>query len=183
MTGPILVLVGAPGAGKTTVGGRVAVRSGVPFRDTDHLIEERAGKSVSDIFIEDGEPAFRELERQTVAEALRSFPGVLALGGGAIIDEGTQDLLRDRTVGWLRVGINDASRRVGLNVSRPLLVGNVRGRLSALLDERTPLYEKAATFVVDTDGRSIDQVVTDVLAGLAVVSGSGGKQESEPAHE
>lgn len=166
MTAPAVVLVGAPGAGKTTVGGQVAHRLAVRFADSDHLVEELVGKSVSDIFIEDGEPAFREMERVTIAEALASFDGVLALGGGAIMDSATRTLLAEQRVVWLRVGLADAARRVGLNASRPLLLGNVRGRLIALLDERTPYYEEVATVTVDTDGRGIAQVVDDVLAAL-----------------
>lgn len=163
--GPI-VLVGAPGAGKSTVGRRLARRLGVEFHDSDHLVEERAGKSVADIFVDDGEPAFRALERDVIAQAMDGVSGVLALGGGAILDDSTRALLARGSCVWLRVGVSEAARRVGLNTSRPLLLGNVRGTLMTLLDERTPLYEEVATWTVDTDGRGVDDVVAAVAAAV-----------------
>jgi shikimate kinase len=157
------VLVGAPGAGKSTVGQRVARRWGVDFQDSDQLIEQRAGKSVADIFVDDGEPAFRELERDVIASALDGLTGVLALGGGAVVDPATRARLVAAPCLWLRVGVSEAARRVGLNTARPLLLGNVRGTLTTLLDERTPLYAEVATWTVDTDGRPIDEVVDAVI--------------------
>lgn len=159
---PAVVLVGAPGAGKTTVGHRVAHDLGVEFTDSDELIERRAGKSVAEIFIDDGEPTFREMEREEVARALSQPGGVLALGGGAILDEQTRENLRGHNVVWLRVGISTATERVGMNASRPLLLGNVRGTLIRLLDERTPLYEEVATSIVDTDGIDVADVARQV---------------------
>lgn len=171
MTTPRLVLVGAMGAGKTTVGRRVAKAWGVGFRDTDRDVEEREGRSVSDIFVDSGELTFRDLERAAVAEALNSHGGVLALGGGAVLDEQTRAALADHRVVFLRVGLSDAARRVGLGVSRPLLLGNVRGRIKQLIDERTPLYESVATHVVDTEGLGVDEVVERVVAALEGTSG------------
>lgn len=163
-----IVVIGAPGAGKSTVGRRLARHWGVDFHDSDHLIEEVAGKSVSDIFIDEGEPAFRKREREVIAQALGELDGVLALGGGAVVDPQTRQLLAQAPCLWLRVGVSEAARRVGLNTSRPLLLGNVRGTLMTLLDERTPLYEEVATWTIDTDGRTADQVVEAVLAELEV---------------
>jgi shikimate kinase len=163
---PVAVLVGPPGAGKTTVGTLVAGRLGVPFRDTDADIEERAGRPIPDIFVEDGEPAFRALEAESVAAALGSYPGVLALGGGAVMNEATQARLAGHTVVYLSVGVAAAAARVGLNRDRPLLLGNVRSRLKALLEERVPTYEKVATAIVRTDGRSPDEVAADVLEAI-----------------
>ncbi len=157
------MLVGAPGAGKSTVGRRVARRWGVDFQDSDQLIEQRAGKSVADIFVDDGEPAFRELEREVIASALDGLTGVLALGGGAVVDPATRARLVAAPCLWLRVGVSEAARRVGLNTARPLLLGNVRGTLTTLLDERTPLYAEVAMWTVDTDGRPIDEVVDAVI--------------------
>ncbi len=159
---PKLVLVGAMGAGKTTVGRRVADAWDVAFRDTDHDIEATEGRTVSDIFVDSGEARFRELEREAVAAALAEHDGVLALGGGAVLDERTRAALAGHCVVFLRVGLSDAARRVGLGVSRPLLLGNVRGRIKQLIDERTPLYESVAAHVVDTDGLDVDEVVAQV---------------------
>jgi shikimate kinase len=161
---PLVVLVGTMGAGKTTVGRIVAEALGADFLDTDHLVEERAGKPVAEIFVDDGEQAFRALERAAVADALADHTGVLALGGGAVLDSETRRLLQGQRVVFLRVGLADAAQRVGLGVSRPLLLGNVRGRVKQLIDERTPVYESLAQHTVDTDGLSADEVAARVRA-------------------
>lgn len=171
--GPIAILVGAPGAGKTSVGQRVAQHLGVDFVDSDLLVEERAGKAVSEIFIDDGEPAFRAMERDAIREALEDQGGVLSLGGGAVLDPDTRAALRGHRVIWLRVSIGEATRRVGMNTSRPLLLGNVRGTLMSLLEQRTPLYEEVASDVIETDGLSVDAVAQHVLDSLRADSGAG----------
>jgi shikimate kinase len=158
-----IVLVGAPGAGKSTVGAVLAQRLGWDFRDIDALIAERAGKPVAEIFADDGEPVFRAYEEATTAELLVE-PGVLALGGGAVLSAKTRAALQGRRVIWLRVGLPAAVKRVGLDTARPLLLGNVRGRLLALLNERAPLYAEVATETVDTDDRTPDQVA-DLIVG------------------
>jgi shikimate kinase len=160
---PALVLIGAPGSGKTTVGGLLAERLGVPFTDVDDVIADRVGKSVAEIFADDGEAVFRAFEEATTAEFLQR-PGVLALGGGAVLSEQTRKALAGDRVVWLQVTVPYAAKRIGLNEARPLLLGNVRGRLIALLSERTPLYAAAATEVVDTDGLSAEQVADSILA-------------------
>jgi shikimate kinase len=165
---PAAVLVGAPGAGKSTVGRLVAARLGVAVRDTDEDIERAAGKPVADIFVEDGEPAFRELERTAVQRALDEHPGLLILGGGAILDPGTRTLLAGHRVVYLQVGAAEAVRRVGLNRDRPLLLGNPRAQLMRLLEERTPLYREVAVTTIDTDGRTPDQIADAVVACLRV---------------
>jgi shikimate kinase len=152
------------GAGKTTVGRRVAQALGVDFLDTDEMIERDAGRTVAEIFVDDGEGHFRDLERAAVAEALATHTGVLALGGGAVLDASTRELLGGQRVVFLRVGLSDAASRVGLGVSRPLLLGNVRGRIKQLLDERAPVYESVASHTVDTDGLTADEVADRVLA-------------------
>lgn len=171
MSGPRVVLVGPMGAGKTSVGALLAGRWGVPVRDTDHDIEAAEGRSISDIFVDSGEGYFRDRERAAVAEALTGHDGVLALGGGAVLAPETRDLLAGHTVVFLRVGLADAVKRVGLGTPRPLLLGNVRARMKALLDERTPVYEQVATFSVDTDGRSpedvAEEIATRVQEGLS----------------
>jgi len=164
VTGPRVVLIGSMGAGKTTVGGLVAAALGLDFLDTDLVVERVAGKPVAEIFVDDGEAHFRDLERAAVAEALADYQGVLALGGGAVLDEGTRALLADQLVVFLKVGLSDAASRVGLGVSRPLLLGNVRGRIKQLLDERTPIYTSVARHTVATDGLSAAEVADLVLA-------------------
>jgi len=156
---PYVVLIGTMGAGKTTVGRLLAQRRGLSFRDTDHDVEAQDGRAVSDIFVESGEATFRELEAKAVAEALQSHEGVLALGGGAVLNPDTRALLEGHRVLFLKVGLADAAKRVGLGVSRPMLLGNVRGRVKQLIEERTPIYESVATLVLDTSGLSPTQVV------------------------
>lgn len=163
---PRVVLVGPMGSGKTTVGALLAEALGVAVRDTDADVEAVDGRSVSDIFVESGEERFRELESAAVAAALADHGGVLSLGGGAVLDPGTRGLLAGHTVVFLRVGLTDAVKRVGLGVGRPLAIGNVRARLKALLDERTPIYESVASFAVDTDGRSPEDVAAEIVEAL-----------------
>lgn len=166
MTRPICVLVGPPGAGKTTVGEALAAALGVPFRDTDADIAATAGKSIPDIFVEDGEEHFRALERAAVAAALTSCDGVLALGGGAILAEETRAALAGHTVIYLSVELPDAVKRVGLGTGRPLLAVNPRATLKHLLDQRRPLYEQVATHTVVTDGRTPEEIVEEIVALL-----------------
>lgn len=171
---PRAVLVGPMGSGKTTVGRRLAQRWGVSLRDTDHDIELSDGRSISDIFVEDGEDHFRALERKAVARALAEHDGVLALGGGAVLADETRELLAGHTVVFLRVGLAAAVKRVGLGTGRPLLLGNVRSRVKALLDERTPIYESVATISVDTDDRSPEDVAAEVARAVELSGGERG---------
>ena len=150
---PRIVLVGPPGAGKSTVGSLLAAALSLPFRDTDADIEATAGKPIPEIFIDDGEEAFRDLERTAVADALSTFDGVLALGGGAVLAPATRSLLRGHTVVYLSVELSDAVARVGLAAGRPLLTVNPRATLKYLLDQRRPLYEEVATVTVRTHRR------------------------------
>ncbi len=159
---PLLVLVGPPGAGKSTVGRLLAERRAVPFVDSDALVEAAHGTSVSDIFVDEGEPVFRALERTAVAAALGESGAVVALGGGAVLDEDTRALLAGQVVVFLDVGLTDAVARVGLGTARPLLLGNVRGQLKAMLDARRPLYEEVADLTVSTDGLSVEDVADQV---------------------
>jgi shikimate kinase len=163
---PVLVLIGSPGAGKSSVGRRVAERLEVPFDDTDKMIEAEQGTAISDIFVDRGEEAFRELEADAVARALNQASGVLALGGGAVMRAETRDRLVGQRVVWLKVSLSDAARRVGMNQSRPLLLGNVRGTLAALLEKREPLYAAVATHVVDTSGKSLRVVTGEVVEAV-----------------
>jgi shikimate kinase len=163
------VLVGPPGAGKTTVGGLLAHRLGVLFRDTDADVEERAGKTVTDVFVEDGEAAFRGMEVEAVAAALTRHAGVLALGGGAVMADDTRRALAGHRVVFLDVDLPSAARRVGLNRDRPVLIGNPRAQLRTLLDARRPLYEEVATVTVDTGGQDAEAVTDEVLRLLGEV--------------
>jgi shikimate kinase len=169
-TRPALVLVGPPGAGKTTVGRVLARRLGMSFTDVDALIVERAGKSIAEMFTEDGEDAFRALEREVVAEALAATDGVLALGGGSVLAASTRERLRGHRVVLLWVGLADGLRRTGMSTARPLLAGvNPRATFKALLDARAPLYREVATVEVDTSRRSANQVARAVLVEVAQV--------------
>jgi shikimate kinase len=163
---PIAVVVGPPGAGKTTIGQAVADLLGVPFGDTDDLIEATAGKPIPEIFFDDGEEAFRALEVAAIAGALDSFDGVLALGGGAILNEETRTRLAGHTVVFLSVELADAFKRVGLGGGRPLLAINPRATLRYLLEQRRPLYSAVASYTIATDGRSPAEVAAEVAALL-----------------
>jgi shikimate kinase len=165
--GPRAVLIGAPGSGKSTVGRLLAERLGVAFRDTDADVEAAAGKPVSDVFVEDGEERFRELEAEAVRRALAGHDGVLSLGGGAILDETTRGLLAGHRVVYLEVGLAQAVTRVGLGSARPLLVFNPRSQLKKLMDARRPIYEALAAVTVATDEREPAEVVDEIVKGLA----------------
>ncbi len=163
---PRVVLVGPPGSGKTSTGAALAELLDVPAHDTDAAIEAASGRSISDIFVLDGEAVFRELERAEVARALAEEPGVVSLGGGAPVDPLTEPLLADHTVVFLDVGIADAARRIGFDRSRPLLAVNPRASWVRLMTERRPVYERVATHVVDTAGRSPEEVAAEIAARL-----------------
>jgi shikimate kinase len=161
---PVVVLVGPPGAGKSTVAEELATRLGVTVRDTDSDIEAATGSSVQDIFIDRGEAEFRALEEEAVAGALADHDGVLALGGGAVLSDRTRQRLRDHRVIFLDVGLTTAVRRVGLGTGRPLLLGNVRAQLKQLMDARTVLYREVADLTVLTDDLNPGQVADQALA-------------------
>ncbi|UFU04740.1 shikimate kinase [Ruania halotolerans] len=164
--GPRLVLIGPPGAGKSTVGRLLAQEWDVTFRDTDSDVEVAEGRSIPDIFVDDGEDYFRRAERTAVATALREHDGVLALGGGAVLNSDTQAELAGHTVVFLSVGLADAAGRVGLTTSRPLLLGSPRRQWQLLMDARRGIYERLATAVVPTDGLNPEQVRDAVLAEM-----------------
>jgi len=177
MTAPVAILIGPPGAGKTTVGGLLAPLLGAEFLDTDDAVEEVAGKPVGDIFISDGEAAFRELERAAAARTIASHPGILALGGGAVMDPGTRELLAGQRVVYLQTGFAAAVRRTGLDSPRPLLIGNPRARMRELLEERLPVYEALAWVTVSTDDRApqeiADEIAATITARIAAEAGEG----------
>jgi shikimate kinase len=158
-----VVLIGPMGAGKSTVAALLADAWGTTARDTDADVEAAEGRPIAEIFVDDGEEYFRAREVAAVAAALDEHDGVLALGGGAVLDPATRERLHGHRVVFLRVGLAEAVKRVGLGTSRPLLLGNVRARIKALLDERTPIYESVATELVDTDGRTPEEVAEEIL--------------------
>ncbi|RKT56414.1 shikimate kinase [Saccharothrix australiensis] len=161
---PRLVVLGPPGAGKTTVGRLLAERLGASFRDTDEDVVAAAGRPIADIFTTDGEPAFRALEEAAVERGLAEHDGVLALGGGAVLSAVTRARLAGHAVVFLNVGMAEGVRRTGLSTARPLLAGvNPRSTFKALLDARLPLYREVATIEVVTDDLAPEQVVDAVL--------------------
>jgi shikimate kinase len=154
------------GVGKSTVGALLAGRLGVAYRDTDEDIVAAEGRAISEIFVDDGEEHFRALEKAAVAAALAEHEGVLALGGGAVLDADTRALLAARPVVYLSMDVEEAVRRTGLNVARPLLAVNPRKQWRELMEARRHLYTEVARVVVPTDGRTPEEVAEAVLDAL-----------------
>ncbi|MFE7278441.1 shikimate kinase [Streptomyces sp. NPDC057623] len=154
------------GVGKSTVGQLLADRLGVVYRDTDDDIVAEQGRSIAEIFVDEGEPAFRAIEKQAVHRALAEHEGVLALGGGAILDADTRALLAGQRVAYLSMEVEEAVKRTGLNAARPLLAVNPRKQWRELMEARRHLYEGVATAVVATDGRTPEEVTQAALDAL-----------------
>lgn len=165
---PKVVLVGLPGAGKSTSGRRLAKILGVPFADSDDLVEQAAGRTVREIFDRSGESAFRAAEGAAVTSALSEFDGVLALGGGALTPETTREAVRRSgvDVAYLRTTLETLAGRIGDGRTRPLLAVDPAGRLAELAAAREPVYAELASITVDTDGRSAGQVAATIAARL-----------------
>lgn len=163
---PRLVLVGPPGAGKTSVGALLAARLEVGLRETDADLEAATGQSLADLFVDLGEQQVRMLEIAAVRAALDEHDGVLGVGSGAVESSQVRELLAGQRVVFLDVGSADAARRSGLDTVRPVHLGNVRAQLKQLLDARRALYRDVASATVSTDGRSIQEVADDVLAAV-----------------
>lgn len=163
---PAVVLVGPMGVGKSTVGRLLAERLGLGYRDTDEDIVAAEGRTIAEIFVDEGEPAFRAIEKRAVHTALAEHEGVLALGGGAILDVDTRALLAGHRVVYLSMDVEEAVRRTGLNVARPLLAVNPRRQWRELMEARRHLYEEVATAVVPTDGRTPEEVTQAALDAL-----------------
>jgi shikimate kinase len=166
VTGPRVVLVGPMGVGKSTVGQLLAERLGVGYRDTDDDIVAVEGRSIAEIFVDEGEPVFRAIEKRAVRQALAEHKGVLALGGGSILDADTRELLAGQQVVYLSMDVEEAVKRTGLNAARPLLAVNPRKQWRELMEARRHLYESIATAVVATDGRTPEEVTQNALDAL-----------------
>ncbi|MFE8974940.1 MULTISPECIES: 3-dehydroquinate synthase [Streptomyces] len=171
MSGPLVVLVGPMGVGKSTVGELLAARLGTTYRDTDADVVAEAGKPIAEIFYDEGEDHFRALERRAVAAALTGHAGVLSLGGGAVLDEATRELLADRPVVYLSMDVDEAVRRVGLGAARPLLAVNPRRQWRELMDARRHLYEEVARTVVATDENTPEEVAQAIIDALELPEG------------
>jgi len=165
----VVVLIGPPSAGKSSVGALLAAELGVPFADTDDLVAVAAGKPIGDIFVDDGEPAFREMERAAVARGLESVGrdgGVLALGSGAVLDPDVRRMIAGRPVVYLETGFATVAKRTGMDRPRVVIPGNPRGMLRAMLEERRPVYAELATITVPTDDMAPEEVAADLAERL-----------------
>jgi shikimate kinase len=177
-SGAVVVLIGPPSAGKSSVGALLAAELGVPFADTDDLVAAAAGKPVGDIFVDDGEPVFRELERAAVARGLESAGasgasgasspdgGVLALGSGAVLDPDVRRMIAGRLIVYLEAGFAAIAKRTGMDRPRVVIPGNPRGMLRAMLEERRPVYAELATITVPTDDMAPEEVAADLAKRL-----------------
>lgn len=163
-----IVLIGAPGSGKSTVGAALSRKLALDFVDTDQLIEVREGKTITDIFVVDGEPYFRAVELETLKQVLKMNNVVVSLGGGAPISEQAQQELRssDSMVIFLDVSLATAAPRVGFNRDRPLLLGNPRAQWQALSDKRRPIYETLADVSIKVDDMSVDEIASAIEKSL-----------------
>ncbi len=168
---PRAVLIGPPGAGKSSVARQLGRMLDCPVVDTDSVIEKKSGKTISEIFVEDGEAKFREIEREVVLDEIKNNESVLALGGGSVLNAEVAQSLRDNSVPviYLEVSISQAAPRVGFNKDRPLLTMNPRQQWLALMEVRRPIYEGLASFKVNTDNRKPAEVAADIAGFLGAV--------------
>lgn len=165
---PRVILIGPMGSGKTTIGSLLAEKLGLSFRDTDHLIEEQEGKTVSQIFLDQGEDAFRAIEKRVLREELLTDATVLSLGGGAPISMDAQSALRAIAshIIFLDISLSTVAPRIGFNRDRPLLLNNPRGQWQTLMEARRPIYEAIADATINVDDKSEEEIVTIVLSSL-----------------
>jgi len=165
---PRLILIGPMGSGKTTIGSLLAEKLGLSFRDTDHLIEELEEKTVSQIFLDEGEDAFRAIEKRVLREELLTDGTVLSLGGGAPISIDAQSALRAIAshIIFLDISLSTVAPRIGFNRDRPLLLNNPRGQWQTLMEARRPIYEAIADATINVDDKSEEEIVSIALSSL-----------------
>ena len=163
-----VILIGPPGSGKTSIGKQVAKMTNSVFTDTDHEIETKVGKSITNIFLEDGESFFREREKEIVIQTIKDKTGVISLGGGSVLDSEVQKILENlkEEVVYLEVTISNAAPRVGFNKDRPLLAGNPRAKWQELMEARRPIYERLAGRKVSTDNRKPNEVAAEIAKAV-----------------
>ena len=165
---PRVILIGPMGSGKTTIGSLLAEKLGLAFRDTDHLIEEREEKPVSQIFLDQGEDVFRAIEKRVLRDELLTDGTVLSLGGGAPISIDAQSALRATSsyIIFLDISLSTVVPRIGFNRDRPLLLNNPRGQWQTLMEARRPIYEALADVTINVDDKSEEEIVTIALSSL-----------------
>lgn len=164
---PKAVLIGLPGSGKSTIGRRLAKAMGLSMLDTDAEIERRTGRTIAEIFAQDGEPGFRRIEEEVIREALRDHDGILSLGGGAVTTPGVREALSGHTVVYLEISASEGMRRTSGSTVRPLLAGPDRAeKYRELMSQRVPLYRRVATIRINTNRRNPGAVVRHVVGRL-----------------
>lgn len=166
---PRLILIGPMGSGKTTIGQLLATNLSLTFRDTDQVIESETGKTVSEIFLDEGEDRFRALEKAVLRKELLTDETILALGGGAPISIDAQSALRAiaSPVIYFDISLASVAPRIGFNRDRPLLLHNPRGQWETLMQERRPIYESIADIVIDVNAKSEQAIVAEILGAVA----------------
>lgn len=162
---PKVIIFGPMGAGKTRVGQALALRLGLPFKDTDQLIEADQGKTINEIFVEDGEPHFRLVEESIVIDAIIDFDGVLSLGGGAVMNDETRKVLlgANSLRVFLDISLAAVAPRVGFNTERPLLLVNPRQKWQELMTERRPIYSSLANLQIDVSDKNVEEIVDEIV--------------------
>jgi shikimate kinase len=165
---PRAIFIGPMGSGKSTIGKAVASVLGLPFRDTDSIIEALEHMPVSQIFIDKGEEYFRAVEKKVLRDELLNDGSILALGGGAPISVDAQSALKvsSAPVIYLDISLASVAPRIGFNRDRPLLLHNPRGQWQTLMEVRRPIYESIANIVIDVNGKSQKQIVKEALGAL-----------------